>query len=180
MVLLCAMSSTTGQHASLVAGEGVEQEVTSGGQQQQSERPQDQEILDYQNAIRAESSAVPYVGDVVELRELKTGGMHASRAGGDLSSAAKSGHPPHRSCCMHRRVPCFKNPALRCGCVPMCCQQDGAEPQPRSKNTLQPALTRHHPPRKCHRICSGQPGVCGQNRAAVKELLTLAAHAWRW
>ena len=92
------MSSTTGQHASLVAGKGVEQEVTSGGQQQQSERPQDQEILDYQNAIRAESSAVPYVGDVMELRELKTGGMHASRAGGNLSSAANSGHPPHRSC----------------------------------------------------------------------------------
>lgn len=98
MVLLCAMSSTTGQHASLVAGEGVEQEVTSGGQQQQSERPQDQEILDYQNAIRAESSAVPYVGEVVELRELKTGGMHASRAWGLCSKQ----HAPTSSQLLHR------------------------------------------------------------------------------
>lgn len=47
-------------------------EVTSGAVDE-GNRPRDESILDQQNAIRAESSSVPYVGPVEELMSLKSG-----------------------------------------------------------------------------------------------------------
>eukprot|EP00955_Chlamydomonas_euryale_P035954 350272-Chlamydomonas_euryale.AAC.10 len=91
-LLIAIMSTNASGHAGACGGGGdadAAREATSlpAAGSPAPERPADESILEQQNAIRAESSSQPYVGDVAELSSLKSGEC----VNGDGSGAVAEG-----------------------------------------------------------------------------------------